>query len=157
MITNINDINNLILNNNILTNQTKQLLIEYQNCKDIHTSLNITFEELLLYVWNRIEQNTHKDEICRVLNIEMTDSMCKCFTGRMSRLVNCLNGFDSLIQIHIADSEQISQIILLIKNNLMDSNEYSTSMHKQLVLLKLQNLGYKQEQINEWIQHIDVD
>jgi hypothetical protein len=93
--------------------------MEYKNCKDIYSALNITFEELLLYVFNRIEINEHKDEIKRVLNTEMTESVCKCFTGRMSRLINCLNGFDSLVNIQIADNEQISQVIEVIRVNLV--------------------------------------
>jgi Leucine-rich repeat (LRR) protein len=78
--------NQLIINDQILTEQTKQLLFEYTTCQDVHTGLNITFEELLLYVFDRIEQNKDKDEIKRVLNIEMDESVCKCFTGRISRL-----------------------------------------------------------------------
>ncbi len=29
----------------------------------------------------------------------MTNSICKCFTGRLNILVNCLNGFDELVNI----------------------------------------------------------
>ena len=64
--------------------------MEYKSSKDIYSALNITFEELLLYVFNRIEINEHKNEIKHVLNTEMIDSVCKCFTGRMSILINCL-------------------------------------------------------------------
>jgi hypothetical protein len=154
-INNISEINKLIIDNKILSNQTKQLLIEYQNCKDIHISLNITFEELLLYVFDRIEQNIYKDEILKVLNIEMTDSVCKCFTGRINRLVNCLNGFDPLIKINISDSEQISQIIIQIRNELDQTNLYTISAHKQLVITRLKELQYTQDQIDIWIQHIE--
>ena len=28
-----------------------------------------------------------------ILNIEMEDSLCKCMTGRFSRLINVLNGY----------------------------------------------------------------
>ncbi len=52
-----------------------------------------------MYVFNRIEINEHKDEIKCILNTEMLDFVCKCFTGHMSRLVN----------IQIADNKQISQ------------------------------------------------
>ena len=45
----------------------------------------------------------------------MSDSLCKCFTGRMSRLINCLNGFDELVQINISENEQIGQIIILVR------------------------------------------
>ena len=32
--------------------------------------------------------NEHKDEIKRILNIEIYESVCKCFTKRISKLVN---------------------------------------------------------------------
>ena len=47
------DINNYILNDDIFTNQTKRILIEYAECTDIHSTLNITFEELLIHVLNQ--------------------------------------------------------------------------------------------------------
>jgi Leucine-rich repeat (LRR) protein len=106
----IENLNNLILDDNILTTNTKEILMEYSEDTSVHTILNITFGELLLYVLNRIQINEHKDEIKRILNVEMHESVCKCFTGRISRLINCLNGFDELVNIKIAGSEQISQV-----------------------------------------------
>ena len=50
----------------------------------------------------------------------MNDSVCKCFTGRMSRLINCLNGFDDLVEIKISDKEQIGNIIVTIRNKLIE-------------------------------------
>jgi Leucine-rich repeat (LRR) protein len=151
----ITNLYEIIINDTILTEQTKRLLFEYATCKDVHTTLNITFEELLLYVFDRIEQNEHKDEIKRVLNIEMDDSVCKCFTGRISRLINCLNGFDPFICINISDSEQISQIIILIRNELDRTNSYSTIVHKQLVESRLKELKYSNDVIDIWIQNIE--
>ena len=57
-------------------------------------------------MFSLILYNAHSDEIFDVMNIEMNDSLCKCFTGRISRLVNCLNGFDDNIKINISDNEQ---------------------------------------------------
>ena len=151
----IKNINELIINDPILSEQTKRLLFEYSTCKDVHTTLNITFEELLLYVFDRIEQNTDKNEIKRVLNIEMDESVCKCFTGRISRLINCLNGFDPFICINISDSEQISQIIILIKNELERSNNYDIIMHKQLVRNRLKELKYSNDVVDIWINNIE--
>jgi hypothetical protein len=145
----------IIINDTILTEQTKRLLFEYATCKDVHTTLNITFEELLLYVFDRIEQNEHKDEIKRLLNIEMDESVCKCFTGRISRLVNCLNGFDPLVSINISDTEQISQIIILVRNELNQTNNYDPIIHKQLVSERLKELKYSDDVINIWINNIE--
>jgi hypothetical protein len=151
----ITNICELIINDQILTEQTKRLLFEYSHLKDVHSCLNITFEELLLYVFDRIEQNTHKDEIKRVLNIEMDESVCKCFTGRISRLVNCLNGFDPLVSINISDSEQIFQIIILIRNELERTNNYDPFVHKELVRNRLKELMYSNDVIDVWIENIE--
>ena len=37
----------------------------------------------------------------------MLDSECKCFTGRITRLINCQNGFSDLVKINISDNQQI--------------------------------------------------
>ena len=151
----ITDTTDLILNDTILTNETKEILMEYKNSTDIYSALNITFEELLLYVFNRIEINEHKDEIKRVLNTEMIDSVCRCFTGRMSRLINCLNGFDSLVNIEIADNEQIAQVIEVVKVNLEKENKYEIELHKKLVREQLIERNYDNAVIEDWVLHID--
>ena len=96
-------------------------------------------------------KNEHKNEILNILNMEMQDSECKCFTGRMSRLVNCLNGFDENVQIKIADNEQIANVILQIKNKY---NEDETEKIKEDVEKQLTELGYSSEIINSWMEHI---
>jgi len=151
----ITDTTDLILNDTILTNETKEILMEYKNSKEIYSALNITFEELLLYVFNRIEINEHKDEIKQVLNVEMIDSVCKCFTGRMSRLINCLNGFDSLVNIQIADNEQIAQVIEVVRVGLEKENKYEIRLHKELVREQLIERNYDDAVIKEWISHIE--
>ena len=83
----------------------------------------------------------------------MKDSFCKCFTGRISRLVNCLNGFDKKVIITISDSEQISQIILLIRDQL--GSEYTTEKHKELVLKELLERGFSSDKIDIWINSIE--
>jgi len=149
------NLNNLILNDNILTQNTKEILMEYSEDTSVHTVLNITFGELLLYVFNRIQINEHKDEIKRILNVEMHDSVCKCFTGRISRLINCLNGFDKLVNIKIAGSEQISQIISVIQSKLIKEGNYSVELHREQVKNSLKELDYDNDIINEWINYIE--
>jgi hypothetical protein len=68
--------------------------------------LNITFEDLLLCTLSLIETNEHSTDIKSILNDEITDSQCKCYTGRMSRLINFLNGYTSKVEIKINDTEQ---------------------------------------------------
>ena len=56
-----------------------------------------------------------EDEILSVLNQEINDGICMCFTGRLTRLLNTLVGFYSDIELQISDSEQITNIILSLK------------------------------------------
>jgi len=144
-----NKIMNEILNDNILI--CKELLFEYSSCTEYHSILLITFKELLCYVWILINNN---DEIKKILNIEMVDSKCKCFTGRLSRLVNCLNGYSDLVEIKISDNEQISNIIIMIKNQLELNNEYTIEKHKDILIKELKLRNYNDIIINEWLEYI---
>ena len=151
---NADNLNELILNNNILTEQTKNILFEYNCDESIHSTLNISFKELLLNVCSLIQQNDHSNEIFAIMNIEMNDAQCKCFTGRISRLVNCLNGFNTNIKINISDNEQIGNVIILIKNKLIGENKYNLETHKQLVIENLLDKQYDMTIINEWLEYL---
>ena len=142
-----------ILLDEILDNYTKESLIEYSKDANIHTELGISFDELLKYTISRIHENEHRDEIKKVLNNEMRDASCMCFTGRISRLVNSLNGFDPEIVINISDSEQISQIVILIKEQL--GTKYTIEKHKELVKKELLERGFSSDKIDIWIDNIE--
>ena len=88
------------------------------------------------------------------MNTEMNDALCMCFTGRISRLVNCLNGFDLDVVIHIASNEQIGNIIILTKKKLDDNGEYNTKKHRELVKTELRERRYDETIINEWLGYI---
>ncbi len=148
-------LHSIFLQDTILTEGTKEILLEYQSSTDVYSVLDITFAELLMYVINRIDINEYKDEIKNILNIEMNESVCKCFMGRISRLVNCLAGFDPLVSIQIADNEQIANVISIAERNLIIENTYSVESHKDSVRKQLEELGYSSTIIEEWIQNIE--
>lgn len=146
-------IQKMILDDTVLSSETKQRLINYSHDTDVHSVLQITFAELLVVVWNRIIQNENCKEIKKILNQEMDDTECKCFTGRMSRLVNCLGGFDKCVEIKIADNEQIGTIIGLIERQL--GHNYNVEKHRELVRERLTELGYSDEIIDNWVKFIE--
>ena len=113
------------LDDSILTQQTKEQLTEYSNCKDVHTQLNCTFEEILNAVFYEINTFDTEKQISakKRLNEEMLDGLCMCFTGRISRLVNSLSGLSEKVLIKISDNEEISNIIILAKNKYNNINE----------------------------------
>jgi Leucine-rich repeat (LRR) protein len=150
----LENINDIIIDNTFINNQTKTILFEYISSKDIHSTLNIKFEELLINVLSFIDQHISKEEIYKILEQEMNDTLCKCFTGRISRLINCLNGFDDHIVINISDTEQIGNIIILIKDKLIAENKYTIELHKEIVIKELCDRGYEKNIIDEWIDYI---
>jgi Leucine-rich repeat (LRR) protein len=134
----------------------KEQLIEYINDDSIHSLLLLTFGEVLWYVLMTIKKDfsvEEQEEIKKILNTDMSDALCKCFTGRISRVVNCLSGFSPLVNIQIKDESQIGNIIVIIKEQLGD--EYSVEKHKKLVYKELVERGFDIDTINEWLEYIE--
>jgi Leucine-rich repeat (LRR) protein len=146
-----------IVDDHILNENTKRALLEYSNDIEVNMVLNLTFKELLLSVWSVLKDHIHKNEILEIMNIEMADAVCKCFTGRMSRLINVLNGFDPRIRIEMAENAQIGNIIILIKNRLKESSSYTVEQHKSLVVSELEERGFARDIIQLWVNNIEED
>ena len=70
----------------------------------------------------------------------------------MSRLINCLNGFTDLVKIEIGGNQQIGNIIVIVRDRLMDN--YSVEKHKEEVRIELEERGYTTDVIEEWIGYI---
>jgi len=140
-----------IVNDNVLNQLTKKSLIEYSNNPSIHSTLNVTFNELLVPVWNIIKNHENSNEIKEVLNIEMQDSLCKCFTGRLSRLINCLNGFDSRVLIKISESDEIANIIILVRNKYGNDTE----RQRMEVVKEMTDRKYDKQIIDEWLSYLE--
>jgi hypothetical protein len=154
-IYNLDNLNDVIIKNTFIDDNTKTILFEYINCTTIHSVLHITFSELLLNVLSFIDQHKAKTDIYKVLKQEINDTICKTFTGRMLKLIICLNGFDEHINISdISNIKQISNIIVLIKDDLITKNIYTVNLHKDIVMKELYNRGYHKNVIDEWISYI---
>ena len=154
---NIDELNTIIIENKILTEQCKTLLLEYSNDMDVHSLLLLTFSEVLWFTIQTIITDFEKqdqEEIFKILNQEIMDTECKCFTGRMNRVINCLNGFSPLVNINIKDGEQIGNIIVLIKNKLVLSSSYTIEKHKREVEKELFERNYDIETIQIWLEYI---
>ena len=57
----------------------------------------------------------------------------------MSRLINCLNGFDERVTVTISDTEQIAYVISIVRKELEEAGEYSVEKHRDLVQKELIN------------------
>lgn len=145
---NQDELSKIILENESI--KCKEQLFEYITDTSIHTTMLLNFSEILWFVLWTIKLDFNDDEqqeIYQVLNTEIKDSECKCFTGRISRLVNCLNGFSPLVSVQINNSEQIANIIQITKEKL--GLNYNLNDHKELVKKELLERDYVMETIDE--------
>jgi Leucine-rich repeat (LRR) protein len=137
-----------ILNDSVL--DCKEQMLEYINIPDIHSTLQVSFLDVFLLVWQRITNHREANELKSILNTEMKDALCVCFTGRITRIVNCLNGFYDDIQIHISNNEQISNIISSIMKN-----ESNIEKIKETFIKEMREREYSDEVITTWLSYIE--
>ena len=71
------------------------------------------------------------------------------FTGRLTRLLNTLVGFYDDIELQISHSEQITNIIIELKNKFPSDEELRDADRKELLERK-----YSKTIINEWLNYI---
>ena len=136
-----------------LKQKTKEIITDYMDCSDVHSMLHITFKELFVALVIEMD-NLSQDiqiEIQKRMNEEMLDSECKCFTGRISRLVNCLSGYSDKVIIQISEKEEISNII----STIMRKREAKTiETLKEEIHTALKERGYGDKIIYEWLVYI---
>jgi len=149
------DVINQITQDPGLTEKAKEQLVEYSENTDVHGELNVNFQEILCFVWNRISSSEDGNEIKKILSQEMDDADCMCFTGRITRLVNSLNGFFPDINIEINSTEQIGNIMEIIRSKLENENRYSVELFKDELSEALRERQYEQSVINEWLEYIE--
>ena len=137
-----------------LNQKTKEIITEYMDCSDVHTMLHITFKELfvaLVIEMDKLSQDI-QIEIQKRLNEEMLDSECKCFTGRISRLVNCLSGYSDKVKIQISEKEEICNIIGIIIGK---REAKTTETLKEEIHTALKERGYGDKIIDEWLEYVE--
>jgi len=137
-----------------LTQKNKDIITKYIDTNDIHSMLNVIFKELFIAVVIEMDKLTPdlQIEIKKRLNEEMQESECKCFTGRISRLVNCLSGYSDKVEIKISENEEISNIISIIMNK---KGLKTIEILKEEVSIALKERGYVNEKIVEWLEDIE--
>jgi len=128
-------------------------LTAFCECDEVVMGLNLTISEVIVAVWDRIRNHKDREEIINVLNIEIQDAKNMCFTGRVTRIVNCLCGFDSDVVMNISDSEQISNIINMLKIKYPDDE--SLEKLREEFKGEMKERGYNDELIEEWAVHIE--
>lgn len=133
-----------------MSDGTKTLLKDYCNSDYVHSVLHLTFKEVLMPVLNYIINHENKKDLIGIMEEEMSESADKCFQGRLSRLINVLNGYHQAVNIKISDNEQISNVITMLMSKMKNESfdEFSKELRREL-----EERSYDENVINEWIIH----
>jgi hypothetical protein len=134
-----------------LNMKTKSILMNFCADQTLHSIHLIKYCEILSYVWNRIQKSEHKLELMKILEEQITESMDKCFTGRIGMTLSVLVGFYDDIKINISDKSRISAIILNCKEKIIP---YDSRIHQEIAIKELIEVGYSEHEIKEWIEAI---
>ena len=109
----------------------------------------MTYGLILDHVINFIEQHEHRDELYKILEMDITDAMGKCQIGLLGRTINAVNGFDDSININISINDQVNNIIIMLKQKYNDIEEVRNEFCKEI----------KERQIDEsflqWAEFIE--
>lgn len=145
-------------------NETVNTLIsEYLSSEEIHSSLYVTYKNVFDKVYDRIINpdkyqtvwiNGIKPDTTEMKNRliqEVIDSRGMCFTGRLTRIVNCLVGFYSDINIHVSSADQISAKINIV---LQATKDKPIEERKNSIRECLKEIEVEDKVIEEWIANI---
>ena len=86
----------------------------------------------------------------KILEDQIKDAECKCFTGRFNRALSVLVGFCDDIKIEISDNARIGAIILNIKSKYTDIVKIKEISKKELL-----EAGYIETEIEPWLEAIE--
>jgi hypothetical protein len=109
---------------------------------DIHSTLNVTLQDVVLYVWNRVRGSCEMREL---FFSEMSEVVNVCFTGRAVKLLNVLSGFYPDIEIKIGTNAQRNALLsqAVKKTTLEDAKNFFRS--------EMLERGETEETIAEWL------
>lgn len=141
---------------NKLSPEAKKLFNQYCDNEEIHCELNVTYKDVADRVisWLYEQPVETWNEVIKILEVEILASKDKCFTGRLSRLVSCLDGFHPGVRVSIATSDQISNRVLgVIERGKVEGIEKEELTKR--IRTELTELEMTEEQMEEWLKTVD--
>ena len=92
--------------------------LEKTSEKDLyHTGYNLGYQRLFEQVYAVISESTYKADLIKIFIEEISETADNtCLTGKMTRMVNVLNGFVMDISVGISKTEEMSNSIIVLRN-----------------------------------------
>lgn len=129
---NIKDKAIVYINNSPLSYDIKKLLTKKYNENTYYSNIKLTYGLILDHVINFIEQNEHKDELYKILEMDITDAIGKCSIGLLGRTINVVNGFDDSVNINISINDQVNNMIVMLKTKYKDIEKVKSEFRKEI-------------------------
>lgn len=122
-----------------------------------HAGIEYTYSQLLCYILYIIQQKTEeeKESLIEILVNEVLDSEYVCTTGKFSRLINVLNGFDDTIQIILSQNEVIGNRMIMIKKKHEKTKDIEQA--KKDAIEMLAEFELPEPEVNSWVDSIDYE
>ena len=144
-----------------LSPDAKKIYEKFCANEEIHSVLNVTYKDVSERVisWLYKQPVEIWNEVIKIFEKELYASEDKCFTGRLSRLISCLDGFHPDVRISIATSDQISNRVLGVINRFKEGkgDKLTSSEAMELfakVTVELSELELTPEQTAEWLETV---
>lgn len=93
-----------------------------------------------------------------IIRAELKDGIGTCLTGKVSRLVNCLNGFVAGIQVGLSKNEEVANSILVARNR--NTHVYGSDMDMYLaetipaVMQILEDACIPEDEQATWLEYV---
>ena len=110
-------------------------LIESADDEFVHSVHSLTMKEIIKRVWTIIALETDqkkKKEMAKVFKDELYHGKGLCFTGRFTRVVNCLCGFVEGINIEVSPLERLQAQTSALYNTLTKKTDDEIDIEKML-------------------------
>lgn len=134
--------NDYVISNNELivecntNNANGQIVNQFNHEVYFSDNMNkdIAYVDIFKKVWKRIiDNNENKVELIRILNEQLRDSIGRCITGKMSRLISVLSGFYDDMEMNVSDQEFLINLVINIKNKYIEGSLNYRDTWKQIV------------------------
>lgn len=89
---------------------------EYEEAMTRHFQEDEQYHMLARCVLAIVLNHMFRDAIRDILHEEIKDGLCTCRAGRVSRMVNALNGFVEGVHVGLSKNEELSNTILVLRN-----------------------------------------
>ena len=75
--------------------------------KHIHKELYVSFDDVLIIVWNRIKNNENSSRILEKLNILLRLNLCNCITCKINNIMSVLNIYYDDVDVIVTSTGKI--------------------------------------------------